>query len=110
MPQTAEGQFWLILKSTPYGSLSFDVRKKEPGIAADEIKMLVNVAVPMALFKKPALRATLAVAEGTVPQITSEMILDVEEALAKVLPGAFTLEVITPPAPIGTGEGAEQLD
>lgn len=77
---------------------SVAAKKNRPNLAFDEIAILFNVELPDALFKKPALEATLVIPkEAAMPQhIEADVVANVQEAIQTATGLKVQLSVIQP--------------
>lgn len=71
--------FYLVVSKS--GSVA--AKKNKPHLAFDEIAILQNLELPDALFKKPALEATVTIPnEAALPQqIEADVVANVKEAI-----------------------------
>jgi len=83
--------FWLTLGRN--GSVK--ATKRAPGLHTDERGMHCNVELPLSLFTRPSLQATIQVPaiDTTVPAIDIEA---AETALSKVIGATVRMEVLPP--------------
>lgn len=72
-------QFYLVIGKG--GSVA--AKKNKPSLSFDEIAIAMNLELPDALFKKPALEATVTIpAEAALPQnIEADVVANVKEAI-----------------------------
>ena len=71
-----------ISQSKRYGKLNARLTQKQPALQAGEVAMELNIEIPKALFKRPSLRADIAIPNNVPdPVITAE----VQDGLAATL-------------------------
>lgn len=99
MSHTRSGTVYLVLSAGRYPSeLRARMTTRTPSLEAGEVAMTVTVKVPDAMFKHPALRATLTIPEDAVsrPQIDAAVVDNIKAELQRTLGVDLTVTVIEP--------------
>lgn len=92
-----ESTFWLCfkVKQRGYPSLAPRLAIRRPSLDAGEVAVEMTVALPRALFTRPALRARIEVPEGAAPPVISADVTDnIAAALSQQL--GVRVEIIGP--------------
>ena len=95
----ATGICYLVCKKVKYRSdLKFRLTAKTPSLAADEVAVRLNVGLPVALFSRPSLEASVTVPPGVVPgpTIDSTVVDNIREIVSKQLGADLTISVPQP--------------
>ena len=95
---TISETFYLVLARKRQFGLSARLTARAPKLAAGEVVMQLDVAVPRALFERPSLRAKVGIPEGVALQdmITADVAANVGELLQKQLGMRVELSAIEP--------------
>lgn len=98
MAQMRDSVVYLVLKPKSHGSLAVRAVSRPPRLAADEIAMAITVVVPDAMFKKPALQATVRIPPESVnrPTIDAAITDNIRMELEKQLGVEVSIAVVEP--------------
>lgn len=100
----AEGECYLIIRcyEVRYGPSAYELKidratQRKPALAADEVALKVRVQLPVALFLKPTLSASIKV-EGETPtlELDTETVTSIEDLIRSAVGLDVELNVISP--------------
>lgn len=94
---TIHQELYLVVRPSRQG-LAARVLTRAPRLAADEISLLLTLALPDTLFKKPALRASIVIPDESVnrPVIDSTVVDNIKSEIQKQLGVELTIAVMDP--------------
>lgn len=105
MNKYVEGYCYLILRGCNTGSRvypnwvlgSFNVRKSKPNVASNEVALKLSLKLPVALFEKPLLAATINI-DADVPMIdlSPETITNIQDLIRSTAGLDVELTILSP--------------